>query len=79
MSLSPETHYEYYFKDASLYYCKEHGALRVVEQFEDSVLLNGITEDDIDTFIKYYNINVKDKKEEVVEGVGNYDDKGREL
>ena len=64
MSLSPETHYEYYFKDAGLYYCKEHNALRVVDQFEDSVLLNGITEEDIDTFIKYYNINVKDKKEE---------------
>ena len=79
MSLSPEVTYEYYFKDAQLFYCKEHGCLRVTNDFEDSVLLNGITEKDIDTFIKYYNINVKDKKEEVVEGEGNYDDKGREL
>jgi len=64
MSLSPETHYEYYFENASLYYCKEHGCLRVVDGFEDSVILNNITEENIDAFIKYYQINVKDKKED---------------
>ena len=79
MSLSPEVTYEYYFRNPSLYYCKEHSCLRASDDHEDSVLLNGIDEDTIDTFIKYYNINVKDKKEEVVEGEGNYDDKGREL
>tara|TARA_R100001530_G_scaffold33145_3_gene26060 strand:+ start:803 stop:934 length:132 start_codon:yes stop_codon:yes gene_type:complete len=39
--------------------------LRVTDDHEDSVLLNGLSEENIDTFIKYYQINVKDKKEEV--------------
>ncbi len=67
MSLSPEVTYEYYFKDAQLFYCKEHGCLRVTNDFEDSVILNGITEANIDTFIQYYNINVKNKKEDNAE------------
>ena len=67
MSLSPETTYEYHFRDAYLYYWKEHNCLRVTDDHEDSVLLAGITEEDIDTFIKYYQINVKDKKEDNVE------------
>ena len=92
MSLSPEVTYEYYFRNPSLYFCREHGCLRVTDDHEDSVLLNGVTEANIDTFIQFYQINVKDAKlinkeelkelldeEEVVEGEGNYDDKGREL
>ena len=65
MSLSPEITYEYYFRNACVYYCKEHNCLRVSDDHEDSVLLNGVTEENIDSFIKYYQINVKDKKEEV--------------
>jgi len=65
MSLSPEVTYEYYFRNPSLYFCREHGCLRVTDDHEDSVLLNGLSEENIDTFIKYYQINVKDKKEEV--------------
>ena len=92
MSLSPEVTYEYYFRNASIYYCKEHDCLRIHDDHEDSVLLNGISEEVIDTFIRHYEVNVKNVKlinkeelkelldeEEVVEGVGNYDDKGREL
>ena len=67
MSLHPEVTFEYYFSNASIYYCKEHSCLRVTNDHEDSVLLNGIDEDTIDTFIKYYNINVKDKKEDNAE------------
>ena len=67
MSLSPEITYEYYFRNAFIYYCKEHGCLRVTDDHEDSVLLNGITEEDINTFITYYNLNVKDKKEDNAE------------
>ena len=67
MSLSPEVTYEYYFRNPSLYFCKEHGCLRAADDHEDSVLLNGIDEDTIDTFIKYYQINVKDKKEDNAE------------
>ena len=80
MSLSPEVTYEYYFGNAIIYYCKEHNCLRITDDHEDSVMLHGVTEQNIDTFIQFYNINVKDKKEEeVVEGEGHYDDKGREL
>ena len=67
MTLKSETTVEYFFRNAYLYYCKEHGCLRVTNDHEDSVLLHGITEKDIDTFIKYYNINVKDKKEDNAE------------
>ena len=67
MSLSPEVTYEYYFRNPSLYFCREHGCLRVTDDHEDSVLLNGLSEEVIDTFIKYYNINVKDKKEDNAE------------
>ena len=67
MSLHPEVTYEYYFKDAQIYYCKAHNCLRVSDSYEDSVLLTGITEEDLDTFIKYYQTNVKDKKEDNAE------------
>ena len=92
MSLHPEVTFEYYFSNASIYYYKEHSCLRVTNDHEDSVLLNGLSEENIDNFIRYYEVNVKKVKlinkeelkelldeEEVVEGEGNYDDKGREL
>jgi len=59
MSLSPEVTYEYYFRNPALYYCKEHSCLRITDDHEDSVLLNGLSEEVIDTFIKYYQINCK--------------------
>ena len=57
--LNPETHYEYYFKNASIYYCEEHDCLRVVNDHEDSVMMNGITQENIDEFIEFYNKYVK--------------------
>ena len=54
MTLRTETTYEYYFDKASLYYCKEHECLRACNNFEDSVLLNGVEQKEINFFIKKY-------------------------
>jgi len=59
MALRTETTYEYYFRNADIYYCAEHDCLRVADDHEDSVLLNGITEENIDEFIEFYNKYVK--------------------
>ena len=54
MSLKTETTIEYYFDKAYLYYCKQHDCFRVSNNHEDSVLLNGITQADVDNFISNY-------------------------
>ena len=54
MTLRTETTYEYYFSNASLYYCKDHDCLRVCNDYEDSVLLNGVERKDVDNFIEKY-------------------------
>ena len=42
------------FSNASLFYCKDHDCLRVVNDFEDSVLLNGVKREDVNNFIEKY-------------------------
>jgi hypothetical protein len=54
MPLRTETTYEYYFNNASLYYCKTHDCFRVTDDHEDSVLLNGVTSKDVNDFIANY-------------------------
>ena len=54
MSLRTETTYEYYFNNASIYYCTSHDVLRVVNDHEDSVMLNGVNQKDINSFIEHY-------------------------
>ena len=54
MPLKTETTVEYYFDKAYLYYCKQHDCFRVSNNHEDSVLLNGITQADVDSFISNY-------------------------
>ena len=54
MPLRTETTVEYYFDKAYLYYCKQHDCFRVSNNHEDSVLLNGITQADVDSFISNY-------------------------
>ena len=54
MTLKAETTYEYQFKDAYLYYCRNHDYLRVTEDHEDNVLLAGITQKNINDFIECY-------------------------
>ena len=59
MPLTYESTHEYHFKDANMYFCKEHDCLRITEGYEDSILINGITEEKVDEFIKFYNKYVK--------------------
>ena len=54
MPLKTETTYEYYFNNAYLYYCKHHDCLRCSNDHEDNVLLNGVEQADVDSFISNY-------------------------
>ena len=54
MPLRTETTVEYYFDKAYLFYCKTHDCLRVSNNHEDSVLLNGVTQKDVNNFISNY-------------------------
>ncbi len=54
MPLRTETTVEYYFDNAYLYYCKQHECFRVSNNHEDSVLLNGVEQKDVDSFISNY-------------------------
>ena len=54
MPLRTETTVEYYFDKAYLFYCKQHDCFRFSNNHEDSVLLNGIKQEDIDYFISNY-------------------------
>jgi hypothetical protein len=68
MSLTPETTVEYNFaSDAYLHYCEAHECLRVADRSGDSVILNNITVEQIDAFIKYYNKYVKEEETANVE------------
>ena len=54
MPLKSETTVEYYFDNAYLYYCKQHDCLRVSNNHDDSVLLSGVEQKDINNFIENY-------------------------
>ena len=54
MTLRSETNIEYFFKDAYLFYCQHHDTLGISESHGDSVQLNGITQENINYFIKNY-------------------------
>jgi len=54
MTLRPETTYEYYFRSPSMYYCKDHDVFRVINDGEDSVMLNGIDSKTVNSFIEHY-------------------------
>ena len=54
MPLRTETTVEYYFNNAYLFYCKDHNCFRVSDNHEDSVLLNGVKQADVDSFISNY-------------------------
>ena len=54
MTLQSETTVEYRFRDAYLFYCKHHDTLGVSEAHEDSVQLNGVTQENINDFISTY-------------------------
>ena len=52
--LKPTTNYEFYFRNPSLMYCADHETLRISDDFEDSVHLEGIDKEHIDKFIERY-------------------------
>ena len=54
MTLQAETTVEYRFKDAYLFYCKHHDTLGISEDHGDSVQLTGVTQENINDFIKTY-------------------------
>ena len=54
MPLRTETTVEYYFDKAYLFYCKQHDCFRFSNNHEDSVLLNGIKQEDVNDFISNY-------------------------
>ena len=54
MPLKSETTIEYYFNKPYMFYCSHHDCLRVAENHEDSILLNGIPQDVVNDFIKNY-------------------------
>ena len=54
MPLRTETTVEYYFDSAFMYYCSSHDCLRVSNNHEDSVLLNGVKQKDVNRFIESY-------------------------
>ena len=54
MPLRTETTIEYYLDNAYLFYCKQHECLRVSNNHEDSILLNGVEQADVDNFICNY-------------------------
>ena len=63
MTLHAETTVEYRFKDAYLFYCKHHDTLGISEDHGDSVQLNGVTQENINDFIKTYFEYVLDNAE----------------
>ena len=77
MPLRTETTVEYYFDSAYLYYCSSHDCLRVSNNHEDSVLLQGITQKDVNRFIESYFdyvLNDEPMKEYFLERLKNKDE-----
>ena len=64
--LTFETTHEYYLgPDADLYYCSEHEALIVTRDYEDRVLINGISKSTMLKFAsKLYKDSLKNKLNE---------------
>ena len=57
MALNFETTHEYYLGDARLHYCSEHEALIITKDFEDRVLINGISNE---TMLEFASKQYKD-------------------
>jgi len=54
MTLQSETTVEYKFNEPYLFYCEHHDMLGITESHGDSVQLQGVTQDNINYFIKNY-------------------------
>ena len=51
MTLRYETTHEYYIKDASVLWCKEHDGLVITQDWEDQIRINGVTEEIMKNFV----------------------------
>jgi len=51
MALRYETTHEYYIKDASVLWCKEHDGLVVTQEWEDQIRIMGVDEEAIKKFV----------------------------
>ena len=54
MTLRSETTVEYRFKEPYLFFCKNHDTLGISESHKDSVHFVGVTQENINDFIKTY-------------------------
>ena len=54
MPLRTETTVEYYFDKPYMFFCKHHDTLGISENHEDSVQINGVSQDNVNTFIEHY-------------------------
>ena len=61
MTLTFESTHEYVFDKPSMFYCKDHNMLRVVDNYSDSVMISGVTQETIEEFISGYNKYVLEK------------------
>ena len=51
MALSYESTHEYYMKDPTMFYCESHNCLRITRDFEDSVMITGVTNNTLKEFV----------------------------
>lgn len=51
MALNFESTHEYYMKDPTMYYCESHDCIRITRDFEDSVMITGVTHDTLKDFV----------------------------
>jgi len=54
MPLRSETTVEYFFDKPYMFFCKHHDTLGISDNHEDSVQINGVSQDNINTFIEHY-------------------------
>ena len=64
MALTFESTHEYYLKDAQIWYCEEHSGLVISRDYEDRVVIDGISPE---TMLKFaQGIVTKSLEKEVV-------------
>ena len=54
MTLRTETTVEYFFDKPYMFFCKHHDTLGISDNHEDSVQINGVSQDNVNTFIEHY-------------------------
>ena len=52
MALNFDTTHEYFLRDADVYYCEDHECLIVTKDYEDKLLINGISYEEMLSFAR---------------------------